>query len=46
MSEDFDWEPVYEQIDDAIFTLAETDKTIDLSDIELIEEEDEEEPEE
>ena len=46
MSEDFDWEPVYEQIDDAIFTLAETDKTIDLSDVEISYEEDEEEPEE
>ena len=41
-SEDFDWSPIYEQIDEAVLILAETDKTIDLSDIEIIETEDEE----
>ena len=41
-NEDFDWSSVYEQIDDAVFELAERDKTIDLSDVEIIEEEPEE----
>tara|TARA_R110002020_G_scaffold143654_14_gene316158 strand:+ start:1631 stop:1912 length:282 start_codon:yes stop_codon:yes gene_type:complete len=41
-NEDFDWSPIYEQIDEAVLILAETDKTIDLSDIEIIETEDEE----
>ncbi len=40
--EDFDWSSIYEQIDDAVFELAERDKTIDLSDVEIIEEEPEE----
>jgi len=38
MSEDFDWDPIYEQIDSAILVLAERDKTIDLSDVEIFEE--------
>jgi hypothetical protein len=42
MDEDFDWDPVYEQIDSAVLDLAETDKTIDLSDVEIIEEDSEE----
>ena len=42
IDEDFDWDPIYEQIDSAILTLAETDKTIDLSDVEIIEEDSEE----
>ena len=42
MDEDFDWDSIYEQIDSAILTIAETDKTIDLSDVEIIEEESEE----
>ena len=41
-NEDFDWSSIYEQIDDAVFDLAERDKTIDLSDVEIIEEEPEE----
>ena len=40
--EDFDWTPVWEQVDQAILAIAETDKTIDLSDVEIIETEDEE----
>lgn len=40
--EDFDWSPVWEQVDQAILAIAETDKTIDLSDVEIIETEDEE----
>ena len=32
--EDFDWTPISEQIDQAVITLAETDKTIDLSNVE------------
>lgn len=39
--EDFDWEPIYEQIDQAVLALADTDTTIDLSDIEIYEIEDE-----
>ena len=42
LSDEFDWDPVYEQIDQAILELAEIDKTIDLSDLEIIETEDEE----
>ncbi len=41
-NEDFDWSPIYEQIDNAVFDLAQRDKTIDLSDVEIIETEDEE----
>jgi hypothetical protein len=44
--EEFDWSEVEAQIDQAVLTLAETDKTIDLSNVEFIEEEDEEEDEE
>ena len=40
--EDFDWEPVWEQVDSTILMLAEKDPTIDLSDVEIIEIEDEE----
>ena len=40
--EDFDWTPLTEQIDQAVITLAETDKTIDLSNVEWEEEEEEE----
>ena len=40
--EDFDWDPIYEQIDQAVLVLAERDKTVDLSDVEIIETEDEE----
>ena len=40
--EDFDWTPLTEQIDQAVITLAETDKTIDLSNVEWEEEESEE----
>ena len=39
---DFDWSSVHEQLDQAVLVLAERDKTIDLSDVEIIEEEDEE----
>jgi len=38
---DFDWSPVYEQIDQAVLVLAETDKTIDLSNVEFIEDDEE-----
>jgi len=38
---EFDWTPVYEQIDQAVLVLAETDKTIDLSNVEFIEEDEE-----
>ena len=41
--EDFDWTPLTEQIDQAVITLAETDKTIDLSNVEWEEEEESEE---
>ena len=44
--EDFDWTPINEQIDQAVITLAETDKTIDLSNVEWEEEEEEESEEE
>ena len=40
--EDFDWSSVYEQLDQAVLALAERDTSIDLSDIEIIEEEAEE----
>jgi len=39
---DFDWDSIYEQIDSTVLTLAETDKSIDLSDVEIIEEDSEE----
>ena len=39
--EDFDYDPIYEQIDQMILTLSETDSTIDLSDVEILEEEEE-----
>lgn len=42
LDEDFDWEPVLEQVDSTILMLAENDPTIDLSDVEIIETEDEE----
>ena len=42
VDEDFDWDPIYEQIDQAVLVLAERDKTVDLSDVEIIETEDEE----
>jgi len=41
-SDDFDWDSVWEQVDQTILMLAETDKSIDLSDVEIIEEESEE----
>lgn len=46
--EEFDFDPIYEQIDTMVVHLAETDKTIDLSDVEIIEDdyEDYEEEEE
>ena len=40
--DDFDWDSIYEQIDSTVLTLAETDKSIDLSDVEIIEEDSEE----
>lgn len=43
--EDFDFDPIYEQIDTMVVQLAETDKTIDLSDVELFDDEDEYEEE-
>jgi len=39
--DEFDWSPVYGQIDQAVLFLAETDKTIDLSNVEFIEEDEE-----
>jgi hypothetical protein len=42
LDEDFDWEPVWEQVDSTILLIAENDPTIDLSDVEIIEIEDEE----
>ena len=39
--DEFDWSPVYEQIDQAVLLLAETDKTIDLSNVEWEEESEE-----
>jgi len=39
--EDFDWTLINEQIDQAVITLAETDKTIDLSNVEWEEESEE-----
>jgi len=41
-NDDFDWDSVWEQVDQTILMLAELDKTIDLSDVEIIEEESEE----
>ena len=38
---DFDWSPIYEQLDQAVLTLAETDSTIDLSEVEFYEEDEE-----
>ena len=43
--EEFDFDPIYEQIDTMVVQLAETDKTIDLSDVELFDDEDEYEEE-
>ena len=43
--EEFDFDPIYEQIDTMVVQLAETDKTIDLSDVELFDDEDEYEDE-
>ena len=33
--EEFDFDPIYEQVDATVLLLAETDKTIDLSDVEF-----------
>ena len=33
--EEFDYDPIYEQVDATVLLLAETDKTIDLSDVEF-----------
>ena len=35
--EDFDYDFIYEQIDQMFLTLAEIDSTIDLSDVEIVE---------
>ena len=43
--EEFDFDPIYEQIDTMVVQLAETDKTIDLSDVELFDDDDEYEEE-
>ena len=43
--EEFDFDPIYEQIDTMVVQLAETDKTIDLYDVELFDDEDEYEEE-
>ena len=40
--DDFDWNSVWEQVDQTILMLAEIDKSIDLSDVEIIEEDSEE----
>jgi len=34
---DFDYDPIFEQVDQMILTIAETDPTIDLSDVNIIE---------
>ena len=41
--EEFDFDPIYEQIDTMVVQLAETDKTIDLSDVEIIDDDEEDE---
>ena len=33
--EEFDYDPIYEQVDATVLLLAETDKTIDLSNVEF-----------
>ena len=33
--EEFDYDPIYEQVDSTVLLLAETDKTIDLSNVEF-----------
>ena len=39
---DFDYEPIYDQIDSMILTLAKTNPDIDVSDVDLTEETDDE----